>query len=84
VTISEDGRAVFTPGPDLFGDVVITYTITDSVGQVASAVWRVNITVKIYQLESTTTGGGSMHFIGMLLMLLCISRRKQTKQESNT
>ena len=78
VTINQDGQAVYTPGPDLFGDVVISYTITDSVGQVASAVWRVNI-IQITQLsESTTTGGGPISFISLMLLMLCASRRKIT------
>jgi len=70
VSFSDNGQAVFTPNFDFHGDVVISYTVTDSFGNEATAQWRINVSKTIHRIESTTTGGGSVNYLVLLLLLL--------------
>jgi hypothetical protein len=75
VSFTSDGEATFTPSDNFFGHIVINYTVQDNAGNGAEGQWTITV-IEVFQVQAKTSGGGTLHF-WMLLMLLTVMLRRQ-------
>jgi len=76
VSFSVDGQVTFSPSPNFFGDVVVTYTVQDSAGNITLGQWFIHVTEVIEVTATTTKGGGALFWSLLLLMGCMITRRR--------
>ena len=57
VSFNDEGQATYTPAANFYGNVVISYTVQDSLGNTAAGQWDISVT-EVFEISYTTTKGG--------------------------
>ncbi|MFQ3171279.1 MAG: hypothetical protein ACI9DG_001313, partial [Oleispira sp.] len=78
VSFNDDGQATYTPAANFYGDVIITYTVQDSLGNTAVGQWEISV-AKVIEVSSTTTKGGGALFWPFLLLIGCLITRRRSQ-----
>jgi hypothetical protein len=78
VSFGDEGQATFTPAANFHGNVVISYTVEDSLGNTAVGQWNISVT-EVFEISSTTTKGGGALFWPLLLLMGCFITRRRSQ-----
>ena len=76
VNFQSDGQITFSPAAEFHGNITISYTIRDDIGNVSEGKWFVTVTELIVVEEIKTKGGA---FFWPLLFLIGIAVNRQKK-----
>jgi len=69
VAFSINGQAIYTPQAEFFGVKTIAYTVEDTAGNQTEGQWVITVT-QVHQVKVKTSGGGSINFFILALLLL--------------
>ncbi|MBF7073393.1 tandem-95 repeat protein [Glaciecola sp. MH2013] len=78
-----DGQIVYTAPVGFNGDVIITYTITNSEGLIAIAQIRVTVNEVLVRIRNESSGGSVGIFLIMMLLACGVYRRRRLQNGFN-